>query len=107
MALPDISGLTLEELRDLAQAASLAAIQAEADRDDDRDAAKVKISQAIASLEALLGPEGAAPSTNSINGVLAFTDAQMAANAGLAFRTTFIGLKALTKTVLDLARVVD
>lgn len=107
MALPDISGLTLEELRDLAQAASLAAIQAEADRDDDRDAAKVKISEAIASLEALLGPEGAAPSTTSINGVLAFTDAQMAANAGLAFRTTFIGLKALTKTVLDLARVVD
>jgi len=107
MALPDISTLTLQELRDLAQAASLAAIQAEADRDEDRDAAKVKISEAIASLEALLGPEGAAPSTSSINGVLAFSNEQMAANAGLAFRTTFIGLKALTKTVLDLARVVD
>jgi len=105
MALPDISNLTLEELRQLQQLAALAAIQSEADRDEMDVATRVKIGTAIASLQALLGPEGAAPATNSINGVLAFTDAQMAANAGLAFRLAFTGLKELTKTVLDIAYI--
>jgi len=105
MAVPDISKLTLEELRQLQQLTALATAQASADRESVDVAKRAKIGQAIASLNALLGPEGAAPETNSINGVLAFTDAQMAANAGIAFRLAFTGLKELTKTVLDIAYV--
>lgn len=105
MAIPDISNLTIEELLELQQLAALAAIQAQADRDETDATLRARIGDAITNLQSLLGPEGSTPNTNSINGVLAFTDAQMAANAGLAFRTTFLGLKALTKTVLDIAYV--
>lgn len=105
MAVPDISKLTLEELRQLQQLTALAANQAQADRDDVDTAKRAKIGEAITSLQTLLGPEGGSPNTNNINGVLAFTDAQMAANAGIAFRLAFTGLKELTKTVLDIAYV--
>jgi hypothetical protein len=106
MALPDISNLSLTELEELIQLASLRYHSAEADHAAADLANKVKITSAIASLTALLGPEGTPANTNNINGVLAFTDAQMAANAGLAFRLAFTGLKELTKTTLDLAKVV-
>lgn len=106
MALPDITTLSLSELSELIQNAALLRQQAEADAINEAQTRKEAINNAIASLTALLGPEGSTPSTTSINGVLAYTDAQMAANAGLAFRLAFTGLKELTETTLDLAKVV-
>lgn len=106
MALPDITNLSLDELSELIQTAALARQQAEADLVQDRETRKTSISNAIADLQALLGPVGSTPNLTSIRGVLGYTDAQMAANSGLAFRLAFQGMEKLTKTVLDLANVV-
>ena len=106
MPLPDISELTLEELTELIRIASLRYEQTKADRAEDIEARKVSIEQAIVDLQTLLGPVGSGPGTETIRGILQFTDAQMVENAGLAFRRIFQGLEILTDTTLDVAMVV-
>lgn len=106
MALPDISNLSTEDLRELIVAAQALYTQGEANKTADIAARKAAIEEAIVELLTLLGPEDSAPGTDTINGILKFTDAQMAGAAGLAFRRIFQGMKMLTETTLDIANVV-
>lgn len=105
MAIPDISNLTATELSLLSQQVAVLHKQTEAAEETLRETRRQQIQAAIASLDALLGPVGGPATLTSIRGVQAFTDAQMAANAGLAFRLVFQGMEILTKTTLDLAKV--
>ncbi len=106
MVLPDITHLSSEELRELISAAQALYTQSEADRTAEIAARKTAIDEAITELVVLLGPENSAPGTATINGILKFTDVQMATAAGLAFRRIFQGMKMLTETTLDIAMVV-
>lgn len=102
----DISTLTTDELQALITAASERLHALAVEHAQDVETRKGDISGAITALEALLGPEGAQPGTNSIREVLAYDDTTIEANAGLAFRLILQGMESLTSTVLDVARVV-
>lgn len=105
MALPDISNLSAAELSELSQQVAVLHKQTEAAEESLRTLRREQIQESIVSLENLLGVQGGPANLTSIRGVLQFTDAQMAANSGLAFRLAFQGLEILTKTTLDIARV--
>lgn len=107
MALPDISTLTDEELMQLFQAANNLYQQRQAEQAADDETRRQQIYAAIADLDTLLGPVGAPKGTGNIRGILQYTDAEMAANAGIAFRRTFQGLERLALTMLDVAHVVS
>lgn len=107
MALPDIEGLSLAELRSLANAISAQASVLEAQAVEEEKSQRDAVTGAIASLEALLGPENAAPGTDSIRAVLAFGDDAIRANASQAVPLIVHGMEQLTATVLGLARVVQ
>lgn len=65
----------------------------------------VAIADSIAALTALIGPDApTTASTNSLTEVQLYTNAQLAANAGLAHRLTFVALERLARTVRDIAR---
>lgn len=102
----DLNTLTIEELaqllRDATDVLNTKRAQAQADNDERRE----QITTAITNLEALLGPEGATPGTDSIREVLAYDDATIVANSGIAFRLILLGMESLTATTLDVARVV-
>lgn len=106
MALPDISGLSKQELQALIQAATTAYRDAETAEIDEVETRRRAVAGAISSLTAVLGPEGAAPSTTSIRGVLAHSDATITQNAALAHRLMLQGLEAVTASLLDVAHVV-
>jgi hypothetical protein len=107
MAVPDIANLSKDELTELITTANLAYQKTLVEDKVSVAEKKIEIGEAIAELQALLGPEGASPSLNSIRGVLGFTDQQLAENSGLAFRLILLGMEQLTKTTLDLAEVIS
>lgn len=107
MPIPDISTLTLDELRDLIGDANSRYATLEHTQQQETADLRTQIDAAIAQLDALLGPEGAPPGTDSIRAVLAYSDAEMAANAGVAFRLTFAGLAEVTRITRDIASVVS
>lgn len=106
MALPDIATLTDDELRALlSQADALLAARARDDEATEADL-RVQVGQAIAALDALIGPDQpTTPGLDSITEVQLFTDQQMAQNAGLAHRLTFVALEQLARTTRDIARI--
>lgn len=73
---------------------------------------KTRITGAVGTLQALLGPEGAPPydpagtTPPTIRSVGAHTPDVLATHSGLALDLILSGLEVLTATVLDLARVV-
>lgn len=106
MALPDISNLTAKELLELLNAADNLYRVKEQEELDARTARRESVGEAIAHIEAILGPEGSTKNTNTIRGVLGYTDAEMAANAGIAFRRSFQGLEQIAMTLLDVAHII-
>lgn len=116
MPIPDISDLTAAELRELIEASSAAFYAAEAAQKAADEARREAIGNAVASLETLLGPEGAAPGVNSIRAVRAHDAADiaageprgttMAANATTALSLLYEGLEMLTTTTRDVAKVI-
>lgn len=115
MALPDITTLTLEELQQLIVAATdVLRARQDAERSEEEQR-RVAIGDAIATLEALLGPEGSPPydpatgAHETINGVLAHDTedhAVLAQNAGLALSLILRALKVDVGTGLNIARVI-
>lgn len=106
MAVPDISGLSKQELHDLIQAATAAYRAAETAELGEVETRRKAVADAIAALTALLGPENAPPSITSIRGVLAHSDATITQNAALAHRLMLQGLEAAVAALLDVAHVV-
>lgn len=105
MALPDISNLTTAELLELFQKVDVAYNAKAAQDAADNAVRRANIQSAITALETVLGPAGSGKNTNNIRGILAYTDTEMAANAGIAFRRAFQGLEQLAVTMLDVAHV--
>lgn len=101
----DLESLSLAELAVLVDQVSDRYQQLIVQQQTEADESRYRIAQAIASMEALLGAPEGVPSTDSIRGVLRYSDADMADNAGIAFRLAFIGLEELTKAVIDAARI--
>lgn len=76
-----------------------------AEREAEKAARESSIFDSIAALTALIGPDNpTTASTNTLTEVQLYTNAQMAANAGLAHRLTFVALERLARTVRDIAR---
>jgi len=76
-----------------------------AEREAEKSARDTAIHGSIAALTALIGPDNpTTASTNTLTEVQLYTNAQMAANAGLAHRLTFVALERLARTVRDIAR---
>ena len=64
----------------------------------------VAIYDSVAALTALIGPDApTVAGTGTLTEVQLYTNAQMAANAGLAHRLTFVALERLARTVRDIA----
>lgn len=116
MALPDISNLTIAELRELTGQTTAAIYAAEEAAKNQEANRLAQISEAIASLTALLGPVDAPAGTGSIRAVRAFDTLDlaagkprgttMAANAPLALSLQYQGLELFASTVLTIAKVV-
>lgn len=105
MPIPDISSLTTAELAELSRLVALRHAETLADDRTLDEQRRAAIGEAIATLTTLLGPENATANLNNIRGVLQFTNEQMAANSGIAFRLIFQGMQILTETTLEVAKV--
>lgn len=105
----DLTELTPEELRTLLSQISSELSAREQAQQDERSDLTAQISEAVATLEGLIGPEdkeGTAPDLETIVGVLRYSPEDMAANPQLAFPLAFQGLHILAEATLKIARVV-
>lgn len=107
MAIPDISNLTLIELAELAKQVSIAYKAGLATQKTNITQVAGEVDEGIVHLTALLGEVDGSPDTDSIRGVLQFTDQDMVDNSGLAFRLAFQGLEAITANALNLSYLVS
>lgn len=103
MADIDLSQLSLQELRDLIEAASKRYLVVEAGARAEEVERKLRLAGAITRLQNLLGPEESTANQSTIRGVLAFGDTVIARNPGTAVVLIMKGLEEITETVLDLA----
>ena len=110
-----IEDMTIAELTALInQATAQLRLRREQEQQEEQDR-RSQIADAVATLEVLLGPEGATPDVNSIRAVRAFDmldvangktpGTTMGENAGLALSLAYAGLEQLTSTLLNVARV--
>ena len=109
----DLSGLTAEELLALANQSTAAAAQKKAAEElaelEESEGRRIRISEAVSDLTALIGPENSPPyipggeTGPSIRGLLAYSAEDMAANAGIALRFLYEGLEQLALTTKDIA----
>lgn len=106
MALPDISTLTLDELRELIGNANAAYYAKEQESKTEAEERRAAIGAAITDLTALLGPAGAPKGLGSIRAASAYTETEMAAAPGKALDLAYIALERLGQITLDLAHVV-
>lgn len=104
---------TLEGLRELIAEANSAYTALQMQLSQEVSDTKASVAGSISTLDALLGPEGAAPwnpdgSTGdpTIRGLLAHGDEVIGQNAPIVLPLLVHGLGVLTSTVLDIARVV-
>lgn len=107
MTLPDISELTISELRELVAVATAAFRAAEQAEQAEQEVRRAQISAAITTLETLLGPVDGEAGVDSIRAVRRYDEQTMGENAGLALNLAFNGLEQLTTTVLNLAYVIE
>lgn len=106
MAVPDLTNLSMDELREWISAlnAQFATLQQQHLQEDEQR--RTAIEGAITTLTALLGPATGEAGTTNIRAVRRYDDATLGANAGLALNLAFNGLEQLTVTVLNMANVI-
>lgn len=97
----------LEDLKELIEDATAAYFALQEQERQEAIQERQAIVNAISSLEALLGPVDAAPSTDSIRGVLAFGSEVIQQNASTAVPLILAGLDQLTQTTISIAKVVE
>lgn len=79
-------------------------VQRQAEREAQQADVDVSILDAVAKLDALLGPEEpTAPGLESIREVRMFSQGDMHENAGLGLELAFLALQLLTETTRDIA----
>lgn len=102
----DITTLTEAEVHDLLSQLQLRLEQLRIEARDTQTERTDRITAAIATLDALLGPVDAAPGTDSIREVRGYSGEVMADNAAVALPLAFHGLEILTTVVRDLAATI-
>jgi len=116
VAVPDITALTLAELRELLKQVTYRVAQVELEQQEDDAQRRAIIQGVIEPLTTLLGPVDAQPGTGSIRAARAFDAADiaagkprgttMAANAALALSLLYEGMEVLAANALNLSVVV-
>lgn len=106
MTVPDLSSLSISELREWISALNAQYSQLEEEQRTEAEQRREDITQAIDGLKALLGPVDGEPGVDSIRAVRKYDEATMGDNAGLALNLAFAGLESLTIAVLDIAQVI-
>ena len=107
MVVPDITSMTLEELKELISIVATQISVLESQKANDKSEARNEIVNARAQLEGLLGPVDAVPSTNSIRGVLAYGDEVISQNASTAVPLIVHGMASLTEVLINLTKTMD
>lgn len=106
MQISDLDGMSLDEIQQALIVLSERHQFLASQQRDEAVVARAQLADAITSMEVLLGPAEGNANTDSIRGVLRFSDADMAQNAGLALRLAFLGLEQLAKATIDAAKVI-
>jgi hypothetical protein len=116
VAIPDITALTLPELRELLTQVTYRVAQVELNQQEADAQRRVVIQGVIQPLTDLLGPVGAQPGVGSIREVRAFDAADaaagkprgttMAENPALALSLLYEGMEILAANALNLSNVV-
>lgn len=107
MALPDVTTLTLEELRILIGQLATEINAREQAALDEKQNSRDQILAAKTTLEGLLGPVGAAPGTESIRAILAFGDEVIGQNVTIVVPMIIHGLEVITATMIEVTKLVD
>lgn len=107
MAVPDITGLTLEELKQLIGQLATEINAREAAEQAEKDDSRAQIIAATTTLQGLLGPVGAAPGTESIRAILAFGDEVIGQNVAIVVPMIIHGLEIITSTMIEVTKLVD
>ena len=98
----DINTLTIPEIEELFVTLSERLNQLREEAANEQKDLTVQIGEAVTSLDQLIGTPGV-KNTTSINGVLAYTGAEMVTNAAVALPLAFQGLLAVASTLRDVA----
>ena len=110
MSLPiNLTDLTPEELRTILSQISAELANREQQAQTEAIQLKDEISNGISTISALIGPvdkEGTTPDLETINGVLRYSPAEMAANPQIAFPLAFQGLLILAEATEKIAMAV-
>lgn len=106
MPVPDLSNLTLDELRDLIDAMNNRYAELIAEQSTDRENRRTDIGGAVTALESLLGLSEGEAGISDIRAIRRHDVQTMGENAGLALSLAFEGMEILTATVLDIAHVI-
>ena len=104
MTLPNISSLTIDELRELTSLVTNQMTVLENSAIMNRQEARDAVINAKATLENLLGPVNATPGQTTIRGVLAYGDAVIAANSAQAVPLILRGLEIVTKVITKVVK---
>ena len=101
MGLPDVSGLSIDELADLGREVMRA-------QEQKRLSASEALKSSKGTLDGLIGPDNPTePSINSLTEVQLFTDDQIKANAALGLRLAFKAIEQVARTVRALVVVIS
>ena len=108
MALPDISTLTGDELRELVNAANVRLFQQQQDEEATEEQLRAQIAATITGLDALIGPNNpTVKSAATLAQANLYTAPELAAATGVAHDAQLTWLLTIARTVRDLARVVS
>ena len=109
MALPDISSLTSEEIQQLQQTANARLYELANQTETNEQALKVAASASVDALIALIGPPvaEAAAGTDSINAMLAETNANITAAVTRYTKNILRLMRKIAKANVEIARLVS
>ena len=102
----NLETLTADDLRALISQASARLAQIEWDAEQTEADLRADLAAAVATLDALIGPDDAPPGTGSITAMRGYDGPTMAQHAHVALPVIVHGLDILARTTRDLARVV-
>ena len=101
----DLDSMTIDELQSLLVLVQSRIQQLVQQQIDEADSTRADITQAVATLDALIG-DGDPKGTNSIVAVRQFTPQEMAGAPEVAFPLIFEGMEILARAARDIAKVV-
>lgn len=102
----DLTNMTIDELQALMVLIQNRITQLVQQQADETTQTRVEITEAVATLDALIGDGTTTPNLDTIVGVQLFTDEQIGDNVVLAIRLLMQGLEVTARSLRDVAKVV-